>query len=54
MKMEHLEKLEKELHDLKVEWAQVLGGSPEYYELKEKIDFLVQKIEFVKRADSAK
>lgn len=52
--MTRLEKLESELQETKVKWAQVLGGSPEYYELKEKIDFLVQKIEFVKRADSAK
>lgn len=54
VKMEHLEKLEAELQETKVKWAQVLGGSPEYYELKDKIDFLVQKIEFVKLADSAK
>lgn len=50
--MTHLEKLESELQETKVKWAQALGGSQEYHDLKAKIDFLVQKIEFVKLADA--
>lgn len=45
--MVRLEKLEKELHDLKVEWAQVRRNSNEYAPLK-------PKIEFPKLEDSAK
>ena len=48
--MKQLAKLEAQLHETKVKWAQVLGGSKEYYELKKEIDFLVQRIEFLKLA----